>query len=229
MIDPMLFLAVYEEHLGQLLVDDQLPKDGPSPVFGDPIIDQRMSSSASVPSARKLKRSKTTNVSSLSSITEPTISNQKAKLTESMKSVDDLTQITTPRKSKDATWKDPWEVPTSSASDRPLDMNAKVKSRHADRKNPLKTYGRQLRRTQTEAHTPRSTSTDQILSSPPEYDMAHNINQNRSIQDEEDDDILMPGSKRDKVGPSVTVRSSEPVQTEPLATIRKVSGNTMDY
>lgn len=222
MIDPMLFRAVYEEHLGQLLVDDPLPSHVQSPVFEDPVIDQRMSSSVSVPSARKLKRSKTINISSLSSITEPTLSNRKAKRTESMGGMDNLTQITTPRKSKDATRKDPWEVPTSSASDKPLDVNVRVKSRNSERNTTLKTYGRQIRRTQTVAHTARSSSTDRRLSSPMDDDSPQIVNQNRSVQNQEDDDLPIPKSKRHKIGISVNVDLLETVLKEPLSRIRKV-------
>jgi hypothetical protein len=229
-IDPMLFRAVYEEHLGQLLVDDQLPSHGQSPVFEDPIIDQRMSSSASISSAQKLKRSKTINISSLSSITEPTLSNRKSKRTESTRGVDDLTQITTPRKSKDATRKDPWEVPTSSASDKPSDMdiNVKIRSRNAERNNTLKTYGRRIRRTQTVGYTTHTTSNDRRLSSPLEDDITQVMNQNRSLQNQEDDDLPMPRPKRHKVGPSENVDLLEPVLTDPLNTTRKVRTQIID-
>lgn len=219
MIDPTLFQAVYEEHLGQLLVDDQLPSHGQSPVFEDPIIDQRMSSSISIPSARKLKRSKTVNISSLSSITEPTLSNRKAKRTESMRGVDNLTQITTPRKSKDTTRKDPWEVPTSSASDKPSDMNVKVVSRKADKNKTLKTYGRQLRRTESVAH---GISNDRRLSSPVEDSSPQIVNQNNPVQSQEDDDLQIPKPKRRKMGPSPDIELPEIVPKEPLNTIRKV-------
>jgi hypothetical protein len=218
----MLFRAVYEEHLGQLLVDDQLPSHRQSPVFEDPIIDQRMSSSVSVPSARKLKRSKTINVSSLSTITEPTLSNRKAKRTESMRGVDNLTQITTPRKSKDTTPKDLWEVPTSSASDKPLNMNVKVISRNAEKNKALKTYGRQLRRTQTVAHTTGSISNNRRLSSPVEDSSPRIVNQNKFVQDQEDDYPHIPKPKRHKIEPFLNVELPETVPKEPLNTIQKV-------
>jgi hypothetical protein len=210
---------MYEEHLGQLLVEDQLLCHGQSPVCEDPITDQRISSSVSIPNGRKLKRSKTINISSLSSITEPTLSNHKAKRTESMKGVDNLTQITTPRKSKDAIPEDPWEVPTSSASDKPSDEKVKVKSRNIERNTTLKTYGRQIRRTQTVAP---STSNDRRLSSPMEDDSPQIMNQNRPLQDQEDNDPLMPKLKRHKTGPSVNVELLETVSKEPLNRIRKV-------
>lgn len=222
MIDPVLFRAVYEEHLGQLLVDDQLPGLGQSPVFEDPIIDQPTSSSLSVPSPRKLKRSKTINASSLSSITEPTLSNRKAKRTDSMRGVDNLTQVTTPRKSTDATRKDPWEVPTSSASDKPSDVSVKEKSRNSERNTTLKTYGRQIRRTQTVAHSRHGASIDRRLSSPMEDDSPQIVNQNRSVQSQEDDDLPIPKSKRHKTGPSMNVELLETVLKEPLNNIRKV-------
>ena len=223
----MLFRAVYEEHLGQLLVEDQLPSHGQSPVLEDPITDQRLSSSVSVPSARKIKRSKTINVSSLSSITEPTLSNRKAKRTESMRSVDNLTQITTPKKSKDAIRKDPWEVPTSSASDKPSDVNVKVKSRNIERSTTVKTYGGQIRRTQIVAS---STSNNRRLSSSMEDDSPQIMNQNRPLQDQEDSDLTLPKLKRHKTGPSVNVELLETVSKEPLNGIRKVKKKIpLDY
>jgi hypothetical protein len=205
-------------------VDDQLPSHGQSPTFDDPIIDQRMSSSASVPSARRLKRSKTMNTSSHSSITEPNLSNRKAKRTESMMGPDDLTQITTPRKSNDTTRKDSWEVPTSSASDGLLDVNAKVTSRSAERKNPLKTYGRQIRRTQTLEHTIRNTSSAPSLPSPQKDDIIQASKGYRSEQNEEDHNLPIPKSNRQKIRPFLTAKSQEPDRTEQGDTIDKVRG-----
>lgn len=191
---------MYEEHLGQPPVYDEHPQ---SPIFEDNIVNQHMTSSSSAPSARKLKRSKTINISSLTSVSEPTILNRKAKRAKSMKGAEDLTQVTTPRKSRDAT-RDPWEVPTSSASDRPADMNLRVKSRNAERNHSLKTYGRPIRRTHTVAHATHSQSSDRRLSSPLEDDVAQIASHKRPVRSLEDDELLpmLPKTKRHKTRPS---------------------------
>ena len=146
-----------------------------------------------------------------------------------MRGIDNLTQITTPRKSKDATRQDPWEVPTSSASDKPSDANLKVRSRNSERNSTLKTYGRQIRRTQTVAHTARSTSSDRRLSLPIEDDSPQNLNQNLSIQNQEDDDLHTPKSKRHKTGPPENVELLDTVPKEPPNRIQKVGTSPIYY
>jgi hypothetical protein len=225
MTDPILFRAVYEEHLGQPPADDgthELQEAPQSPVLEDHIVNQHMTSSASAPSARKLKRSKTINMSSLTSVSEPTLSNRKAKRAKPMKEVDNLTQVTTPRKSKDVTRRDPWEVPTSSASEKPADVNVSVKSRNAERNRPLKTYGRPIRRTQTVSYTTLSQSSDKRLSSPLEDDVAQITSHKRSVHRPDDDELLpmLPKHKRRKGIPSVNgdppgISPKESVNTAP--------------
>jgi hypothetical protein len=84
------------------------------------------------------------NMSPSTSVTEPTASNRKPKRSKSMKSIEDMTQLTTPGISRDATEKDPWEFPGSSVSSLPRNAGTKVISRNA-----IKTYGKTIQRSKT--------------------------------------------------------------------------------
>lgn len=101
--------------------------------------------SSSPVGAIRQKHSKKTHPSSLTSHAEPATSNRTARRSKSLKDLDDLTQITTPRKSKDATGVDLWDFPGSSASNRRWNVATTFKSRNSN----LKTYGKSLARSKT--------------------------------------------------------------------------------
>lgn len=139
--DPIFFQTVYDEHLA---TDNRLPENEPyPPMLEDPLMNLPMSSSPA--GTRGLKRNKTMNASPVTSLTERVASSSKARRSRSLKDVENLTQITTPRKSTEVTEKDPWEFPGSSKSDIQIDSAFKFISRNAS----LKTYGKTVRRSKT--------------------------------------------------------------------------------
>jgi hypothetical protein len=219
--DPVLFQAVYEETLGPI----QEPSDGlystrPTLVLQDFVIDERMSSSDV--SVRKLKRSKTINISSLTSISDPPVSNRKAKRTKSMRDADDLTQITTPGRSNGATEKDPWEFPSSGASDQLPEMSLKVKSRNSEK--VLKTYGRPIQRSQTIAHGATSPSMDWAAISTTDSDPAAlGVKRSPRTRGAEDLPGMLPEAKRHKRGMSVNGGLLDKVLGQPSHSVSMVS------
>jgi hypothetical protein len=194
--DPVLFNAIYEAHLGTNQENSyQLPYHEQSPIFESFIHDPHMSSSDN--SGRKLKRSKTTNLSSLTSVSEPKTSNQKAKRTQAIREVDDLTQITTPRTSDETKERDIWEFLSSSVSNKSPESSAKLKSR----KNvPLKTYGRHIRRSQTMVYATSSPSNEWTRADIVDEDTGRTISVKRQLetQDEEDLPTMSANLKRHK-------------------------------
>lgn len=226
MKDPMLFRAVYEEHIGQLPADDDQSQ---LPVLDDPVDSHHLTSPSSALGARKLKRSKTINISSLTSISDPPLPGRKAKRTRSMKEMDDLTQITTPQMSRDAARKDPWEVPTSNASDKYFDIDMEVRSRDAERNILLKANGRPDQRTRILVNARSSQSGDRRLSSPLEDNTSLIVNRKRSVRSQKDDGLLptLPKPKRRRVGSAVKDGLPEIAPKGPLHTTSKVRRREM--
>ena len=128
----MLFQEVYEKH--RATIDASANE---FPTLEDPIINQRMSSSP-LPSGGRPKRSKSLHISSLTSLTEPTVSNRVKRTRTS--NIEDLTQVTSPGNANDI-----WDVPSSGASDVAF---GGVKSNNAGKTGlgkTLKTYGKNNR------------------------------------------------------------------------------------
>ncbi|KFX89438.1 hypothetical protein V490_07039 [Pseudogymnoascus sp. VKM F-3557] len=128
--DSVLFERIRSDYCSVLDItstNESAPQLSPRPPgLDERIINQRMSSSISQESVKKVKRSKTTNGSSFTSISEPTTSNRKAKRSKSMKSWEGTTQVTSPGRSKELQNKnggggererDEWDFPGSSAPD----------------------------------------------------------------------------------------------------------------
>ncbi|KFY95858.1 hypothetical protein V498_03075 [Pseudogymnoascus sp. VKM F-4517 (FW-2822)] len=126
--DSVLFERIRSEYCGALDItstNESAPELSPRPPgLDERIINQRMSSSVSQESVKKLKRSKTMHGSSITSISDPTTSNRKAKRSKSMKSCEGTTQVISPGQSKDLQHennggeereRDEWDFPGSSA------------------------------------------------------------------------------------------------------------------
>ncbi|KFY26552.1 hypothetical protein V493_04007 [Pseudogymnoascus sp. VKM F-4281 (FW-2241)] len=125
--DSVLFERIRSDYCGALDItstNESAPQLSPRPPeLDERIINQRMSSSISQESDKKLKRSKTTHGSSFASISEPTTSNRKAKRSKSMKAWEGTTQVTTPGQSNELhdgnisgenRERDEWDFPGSS-------------------------------------------------------------------------------------------------------------------
>lgn len=122
----MLFEKIFDKHrvdMSLASTDQSLQQLSPRlPELDERIINQRMSSSISQGSGKKLKRSKTMHHSTLTSISEPTTSNRKAKRTKSMKAGSEGTHVTSPGRSRDqerekengGSIRDEWDFPGSS-------------------------------------------------------------------------------------------------------------------
>lgn len=103
-------------------------------------------SSSPLPSGGRPKRSKSLHISSLTSITDPTVSNRARRA--KIYNIEDLTQITSPGYSKDI-----WDFPSSGASDA---ASGGFKSNNAGSTGigkPLKTYGKNNRSKSVVAHS----------------------------------------------------------------------------
>ncbi|ELR02045.1 hypothetical protein VC83_08667 [Pseudogymnoascus destructans] len=125
--DSVLFERIRSDYCGVLDItstNESTPQLSPRPPgLDERIINQRMSSSVSQESVKKLKRSKTMYGSSFASISEPTTSNRKAKRSKSMKAWEGTTQVTSPDQSKELQHenrggeervRDEWDFPGSS-------------------------------------------------------------------------------------------------------------------
>ncbi|KFZ08338.1 hypothetical protein V501_06003 [Pseudogymnoascus sp. VKM F-4519 (FW-2642)] len=126
--DSVLFERIRSDYCGALDItstNESAPQLSPRPPgLDERIINQRMSSSISQESVKKLKRSNTMHDSSFTSISEPTTSNKKAKRSKSMKAWEGTTQVTSPDQSKELRHenrggeereRDEWDFPGSSA------------------------------------------------------------------------------------------------------------------
>ncbi|OBT62851.1 hypothetical protein VE03_07583 [Pseudogymnoascus sp. 23342-1-I1] len=154
--DSVLFERIRSEYCGALDItstNESAPELSPRPPgLDERIINQRMSSSVSQESAKKLKRSKTMHGPSFASISDPTASNRKARRSKSMKSWEGTTQVTSPGQSKELQHgniggeereRDEWDFPGSSApgTSAAVLRNTRLEKTMAERADELELLG----------------------------------------------------------------------------------------
>lgn len=129
----------------------------PLPVLEDHIINTNMSSSP-IPSAstRRLKRRRTTNASSLTSVTSPHEAAHRAKRAKSTRDMDDLTQITSPSEPARLPKGDIWDYTMTSSHPKPAPLKLhRREEEHVPKEK--KTYGK-LNRSKSMAYDRSSQS-----------------------------------------------------------------------
>ncbi|OBT98064.1 hypothetical protein VE01_03725 [Pseudogymnoascus verrucosus] len=154
--DSVLFERIRSDYCGALDItstNESAPQLSPRPPgLDERIINQRMSSSISQESVKKLKRSNTMHGSSFTSISEPTTSNKKAKRSKSMKAWEGTTQVTSPDQSKELRHenrggeereRDEWDFPGSSApgTSAAILRNTRLEKTMAERTDELELLG----------------------------------------------------------------------------------------
>lgn len=122
---PILFQKIYDEQHRAAMQElpQELSNSLPLPVLEDHIINTNMSFSP-IPSAStwRLKRRRTTNASSLTSVTSPHEAAPRVKRAKSTRDMDDLTQITSPSEPARLPQGDIWDYTMASSDPKPAPL-----------------------------------------------------------------------------------------------------------